>query len=113
MTTDTISVEELPKLARPIHPDDLQELRKQYFDEATKKIGLTQQELADKIGVSLSTVKNWESGDAVPNADALADLCDLYQTELYFSHKKKHPLLAERQKERQKKLEEERSTEGQ
>lgn len=37
--------------------------------------GMSQKELADKIGVSNSRVSNWEQGINRPDADILADLC--------------------------------------
>ena len=37
--------------------------------------GLSQKELADKIGVSNSRISNWEKGINRPDADILADLC--------------------------------------
>lgn len=40
---------------------DLKELR--------NKVGLTQQELADEVGVSVNTIQNWESGKTVPKGD--------------------------------------------
>ena len=40
---------------------DLKELR--------NKVGLTQQELADEVGVSVNTIQNWENGKTVPKGD--------------------------------------------
>lgn len=37
--------------------------------------GLSQKELAQKIGVSNSRVSNWEQGINRPDADILADIC--------------------------------------
>ena len=37
--------------------------------------GLSQKELADKIGVSNSRISNWEKGINRPDADILAALC--------------------------------------
>lgn len=36
--------------------------------ENRKKLGLTQQELADKLGVSLKTVSNYEKGEVIPDS---------------------------------------------
>lgn len=44
---------------------------RQYREER----GMSQKELADKIGVSNSRVSNWEQGINRPDADILADLC--------------------------------------
>ena len=43
--------------------------------EYREKRGMSQKELADKIGVSNSRVSNWEQGINRPDADILADLC--------------------------------------
>ncbi len=37
--------------------------------------GLSQKELADKIGVSNSRVSNWEQGINRPDADIIAEIC--------------------------------------
>lgn len=43
--------------------------------EYREERGMSQKELADKIGVSNSRVSNWEQGINRPDADILADLC--------------------------------------
>lgn len=40
-----------------------------------EEFGLTQTELADRIGVSNSRVSNWEQGINRPDADMLAEIC--------------------------------------
>lgn len=40
-----------------------------------ENLGLSQKELAEKIGVSNSRISNWEKGINRPDADILADLC--------------------------------------
>ena len=50
-----------------------------------KSRGLSQEELADKIGVSRQAVARWESGESVPdivNCDALAQLYDVELNDL-------------------------------
>jgi len=37
-----------------------------------KRLGLTQQELAERINVSLDTIRNWEQGKRVPTGAAKA-----------------------------------------
>lgn len=88
-------------MAEPILPENLQVLRNKYMDPETGKIGLTQEELAEILDVSLSSVKKWESGESIPNTDAIAALCELYQTELYFSHKVVHPLIIRRKQSKE------------
>ena len=36
-----------------------------------KKLGITQQEIADALGVSFATVNRWENGKTVPSSLAL------------------------------------------
>lgn len=40
--------------------------------------GMKQAEVANILGVSLSTIKNWESGNTFPNQPMIQKLCDLY-----------------------------------
>lgn len=40
--------------------------------------GMTQQVAAEKLEVSLSTLKNWENGITFPNQPNIMRLCDLY-----------------------------------
>lgn len=44
-----------------------------------KKLGLSQKELAEKIGVkNLTTVSSWERGANSPDVETLSTLCDLF-----------------------------------
>ena len=45
--------------------------------EIRNKIGLTQGELAVKIGVNQNTVSQWETGERVPRADKLIQLAEI------------------------------------
>ena len=45
-----------------------------------KQNGLTQEELADKLGVSRQAVAKWERGESVPDIAAYIQLADLYGT---------------------------------
>ena len=40
--------------------------------------GMSQQELADKVGVKRSAVAMWETGKAMPRADKLAEMAQLF-----------------------------------
>ena len=39
---------------------------------------LSQQEAAARIGVSVSTLRNWESGKTFPNQPKIEKLCEVY-----------------------------------
>ena len=43
---------------------------------------LTQEKLAEKVGVSRQTVSKWESGEAYPEIPKLMDLCDIFHCTL-------------------------------
>lgn len=45
-----------------------------------KKHALTQKGLADKLGVSLSTIKNWEEGICYPDVRNLSLIADVFHT---------------------------------
>ncbi|MBQ7154451.1 MAG: helix-turn-helix transcriptional regulator [Synergistaceae bacterium] len=42
-----------------------------------KKAGLTQIELADKLGVSIATLRRWESGETAPTGTRIMELANL------------------------------------
>ena len=46
--------------------------------ESRKKAGMTQEELADRLGVSRQAVSKWESDIAYPETDKLVELCRLF-----------------------------------
>lgn len=48
------------------------------YKAVRKRAGMTVQQVATKLGVSLSTVANWENGRTSPNAVRIAQLADLY-----------------------------------
>ena len=43
-----------------------------------KKKGLTQEELADRVGVSRQAVSKWENGETYPETEKLIELCNLF-----------------------------------
>ena len=44
--------------------------------------GLSQVEAAEKVGVNLKTLQNWEAGATCPRADKMAAICKAYSCEL-------------------------------
>lgn len=40
--------------------------------------GMTQEEVAQKMGISNRTIINWEKGDVIPSFASLYTLCGLY-----------------------------------
>ena len=47
-----------------------------------KEKGLTQEQLAEQVGVSRRTVSRWETGSNVPDLDILIELSDYYSVDL-------------------------------
>lgn len=43
--------------------------------------GMTQQNLADKMGVSRRTIHNWESGKKAPSKEHITVFCDVTGTD--------------------------------
>ena len=50
--------------------------------EARQNIGMTQDQVAEKIMVSRVTVSNWENGKSLPDVVSLISLSDLYSISL-------------------------------
>ena len=50
--------------------------------EIRKQNGITQQELADRIGVTKGTVSTWERNNRSPSFDMMNTLCDLFAVDL-------------------------------
>lgn len=55
---------------------------KEGLKRARKEAGLTQAELAEKMGVHIKTVMNWEQGIAEPSLGTLMKLTELYNCDL-------------------------------
>ena len=53
-----------------------------FLQELRKQRGLTQEELAEQMGVARRTVSRWETGNNMPDMDILIDLSDLYEVDL-------------------------------
>lgn len=49
--------------------------------EARKQAGLTQQALADKVGVTINSISNYEKGASFPLPYILYDLADVLQVD--------------------------------
>ena len=45
--------------------------------KARKALGLTQRQLAEKLGVGNTSISNWEKGLSRPDADMIQKLCDV------------------------------------
>lgn len=48
------------------------------FLSAREKVGLTQREVAEKLGIDQSAVSLWETGKTSPRAAILVKLAELY-----------------------------------
>lgn len=75
----------------PIYSDAFTEREKKKMDlvkigaflkELRKEKNITQEELADKMGVSRRTVSRWETGSNMPDMDILIDISDFYDVDL-------------------------------
>lgn len=53
-----------------------------FFRELRKEKGLTQEQLAERFGVSRRTVSRWETGSNMPDLDILIEMADYYGVEL-------------------------------
>ena len=60
----------------------LKEARKHYNKNKPKELQITQEDLAEKMGVSLKTIMNWEQGQAIPSLEKLSEMADLYHYDL-------------------------------
>ena len=53
-----------------------------FLQEQKKEKKLTQEQLAEKMGVARRTVSRWETGANMPDLDILVELSDFYDVEL-------------------------------
>ena len=53
-----------------------------FLQELRKEKGLTQEQLAEQMGVARRTVSRWETGRNMPDMDILIELSDLYAIDL-------------------------------
>ena len=52
------------------------------LQDLRKEKGLTQEQLAERMGVARRTVSRWETGSNMPDLDILIELSDLYAVDL-------------------------------
>lgn len=55
---------------------------KDIISKRRKKLGLTQQELADKLFVSNKVISKWETGKSVPDTSILVELANVLEISL-------------------------------
>ena len=53
-----------------------------YLQELRKEKGLTQEQLAEHVGVARRTISRWETGSNMPDLDILIELSDFYDVDL-------------------------------
>ncbi len=53
-----------------------------FLQELRKEKSMTQEQLAEKLGVARRTVSRWETGNNLPDLDILVELSDLYSVDL-------------------------------
>ena len=57
------------------------------------KMGLTQTELAKKVGAGQATVNDWESGKKLPSLSKAYMLCEIFNVEMDFFDLKEKTIL--------------------
>lgn len=50
----------------------------QILHQLRKSHGMTQKELARKLNVNVTTIKNWESGNCIPDSVNICAIADLF-----------------------------------
>lgn len=63
--------------------------------ELRKFLGLTQQEMADKIGVKRNTIATYESGKVDPSSRTIADICEKFDVREEWLRTGEEPMLVE------------------
>ena len=53
-----------------------------FLKELRKEKNITQEQLAEEMGVSRRTVSRWETGSNMPDMDVLIDISDFYEVDL-------------------------------
>ena len=52
-----------------------------FLRDLRKEKGLTQEELAEKFGVSSRSVSRWENGNTMPELGVLVELAEFYEVD--------------------------------
>lgn len=55
-------------------------MNKQNYRKAREQAGIKAEKAASELGVSITTLFNWERGDTSPDADKLVEMTRLYGT---------------------------------
>lgn len=53
-----------------------------FLRELRKEKGLTQEELAEKLGISSKSISRWENGNTMPDLGILVELAELYDVDI-------------------------------
>jgi transcriptional regulator with XRE-family HTH domain len=53
-----------------------------FLQDLRKEKGMTQEQLAEQLGVARRTISRWETGNNMPDLDILVELSDLYSVDL-------------------------------
>lgn len=54
----------------------------QFIAESRRELGMTQREVAEQIGVTDKTISKWETGNRLPDASLLMDLCRVLKVDV-------------------------------
>lgn len=57
--------------------NEIHKILKQRLREAREANGLSQRDLADKLGLKVAIVSHWETGRRLPSLDVLVRLCEV------------------------------------
>ncbi|MDT2813373.1 helix-turn-helix domain-containing protein [Vagococcus carniphilus] len=68
-----------------------------------KQVGLTQEQIAQKLHVSRQTISNWETGKSIPDIYSLVELSNIYDISLDNLIKEDVVMMKELKKENQEK----------
>ena len=58
-----------------------------WMAERRRKLGINQQELADKMNVQQHTISRWETGETYPKLDYVEQICKTLGAELVIREK--------------------------